>query len=164
LRTLVYTFLISGVCGLLLGLAPAWAASRPKLANAIKGEIALVSFGRRVSLRSLLVVAQIAMSLVLLCITGLFLRSQQSAARIDIGFQTRGLLLLSIDPRLHNYTPAQTAAFLGQLRHRVAALPYQEQTGTPFRRAQIRDWSRIVATPDIKPVPLTIQPTNSLAG
>jgi predicted permease len=122
-RTLVYTFLISAGSGLLLGLAPAWAASRPKLANALKGEVALVSIGRRVSLRSLLVVAQVAMSLVLLCITGLFLRSLQSAARIDIGFQTRGLLLLSIDPRLHNYTPAQTAAFLGQLRHRVAALP-----------------------------------------
>jgi predicted permease len=122
-RTLLYTFLISAVSGLLLGLAPAWAASRPMLANALKGEVALVRMGRRISLRSLLVVAQVAMSLVLLCITGLFLRSLQSAAKIDIGFQTRGLLLLSIDPRLNGYTPAQTSALLSQLRDRIAALP-----------------------------------------
>jgi predicted permease len=60
---------------------------------------------------------------VLLCVTGLFLRSLQSAAGIDIGFQTRGLLLLSIDPRLNGYTPLRTSAFLADLRHRVAALP-----------------------------------------
>jgi predicted permease len=122
-RTLIYTFLISAACGLLLGLAPAWAASRPMIANALKGEIALVRIGRRISLRSLLVVAQVAMSLVLLCVTGLFLRSLQSAANIDIGFKTRGLLLLSIDPRLNGYTPARTSAFLADLRNRVAALP-----------------------------------------
>lgn len=122
-RTLMYTFLISAACGLLLGLAPAWAASRPMIANALKGELALVRIGRSISLRNLLVVAQVAMSLVLLCVTGLFLRSLQSAASIDIGFQTRGLLLLSIDPRLIGYTPARTSAFLADLRHRVAALP-----------------------------------------
>jgi predicted permease len=122
-RTLIYTFLISAACGLLLGLAPAWAASHPMIANALKGEVALVRIGRRIGLRSLLVVAQVAMSLVLLCVTGLFLRSVQNAASIDIGFQTRGLLLLSIDPRLNGYTPARTSAFLADLRHRVAALP-----------------------------------------
>lgn len=122
-RTLLYTFLLSVTCGLLLGLAPAWTAARPVMANALKGEVALVRIGRRISFRSLLVIAQVAISLVLLCITGLFLRSLQSAARINIGFQTRGLLLLSIDPRLHGYTPAQTSAMLTQLRQRVAALP-----------------------------------------
>ena len=71
------------------GLAPAWAASRPMLANALKGEDALARPGRRFSLRNILVVAQIAMSLVLLCVTGLFLRSLQSAAGIDIGFRSQ---------------------------------------------------------------------------
>jgi predicted permease len=122
-RTLIYTFIISALCGLLLGLAPAWAASHPMIADALKGEVALARIGRRISLRSLLVVAQVAMSLVLVCITGLFLRSLQSAARIDIGFQTRGLLLLSIDPRLNGYMPVRTSTFLADLRRRVAALP-----------------------------------------
>ena len=74
-----FRFALSVLSGLLLGLAPAWAASRPLLANALKGEDALARPGRRFSLRNLLVVAQIAMSVVLLCVTGLFLRSLESA-------------------------------------------------------------------------------------
>jgi predicted permease len=122
-RTLIYTFVLSAVSGLLLGLAPAWTASHPRLANALRGEDALARSGRRFSLRNLLVVAQIAMSVVLLSVTGLFLRSLQSATHIDIGFRPRGLLLLSMDPRLNGYAPPQTSRFLAQLRQRVAALP-----------------------------------------
>ena len=120
---LAYTFLVSVLSGLLLGLAPAWAASRPGIANALKGNVGFSAAGRRISTRNLLVVAQVAMALVLLSVTGLFLRSLQSASRIDIGFNTRGLLLLSVDPRLNGYTPAKTSAFLAQLRERAAALP-----------------------------------------
>jgi predicted permease len=122
-RTLLYAFALSVACGLLLGVAPAWAASRPMLTNALKGEDALARPGRRWSLRNLLVVAQVAMSLVLLSVTGLFLRSLQSAAHIDIGFRTQGLLMLSVDPRLNGYTPKQTGRFLATLRDRVRELP-----------------------------------------
>jgi predicted permease len=122
-RVLLYSFVLSVVCGLLFGIAPAWAAARPLLANALKGEDALARPGRRISLRNVLVVAQIAMSVVLLCITGLFLRSLQSASAIDIGFRAQNLLIMSVDPRLHGYTPEKTAAFLMQLRGRAASLP-----------------------------------------
>jgi predicted permease len=122
-RVLLYSFALSAVSGLLLGIAPAWAAARPRLANALKGEDALARPGRRISLRNLLVVAQIAMSVVLLCVTGLFLRSLQSAADIDIGFRSHNLLMMSIDPRVHGYTPERTVQFLTQLRQRAAALP-----------------------------------------
>jgi predicted permease len=70
-----------------------------------------------------LVVGQIAMSLVLLCATGLFLRSLQSASAMEIGFRSRGVLAMSVDPRVHGYTAARTTQFLGELRRRVAALP-----------------------------------------
>ncbi len=122
-RTLLYTFAIGFCCGVLLGLAPAWAASRPVLSNALRGEEALARPGRRFSLRNVLVVAQVGMSLVLLLVTGLFLRSLQSAANIDIGFRPLGLLLLSVDPRLNGYTPQQISQFLAGLRRRVSALP-----------------------------------------
>ena len=122
-RTLVYTLVVSIGCGALLGMAPAWAASRPMLANALKGEDALARPGRRITLRNVLVVAQIAMSVVLLCVTGLFLRSMQSAANIDLGFHSQGLLLMSVDPRLNGYTPEQISRFMRELRERVAALP-----------------------------------------
>jgi predicted permease len=122
-RTLAYTFLTSVLCGLLLGLAPAWAASRPKVANALKGGAGFAAPGRRLSARNLLVVAQVAMALILLSVTGLFLRSLASASRIDIGINTRGLLLLSVDPRLNGYSPTMASQFLSQLRERAAELP-----------------------------------------
>lgn len=122
-RTMLYIVVVSILCGVLLGIAPAWAASRPMLANALKGEDALTRPGRRLSLRNILVVVQIAMSVVLLCVTGLFLRSLESAAAIDIGFRPKGLLLLSIDPRLNGYKPAEISRLFVELRRRVAALP-----------------------------------------
>jgi len=122
-RVLLFAFALSVASGLLLGLGPAWAASRPMLTNALKGEDALARPGRRVSLRNILIVGQIAMAVVLLSVTVLFLRSLESAADIDVGFATRGRLLLSVDPRVHSYTPERTAAFLDRLRKRVEALP-----------------------------------------
>jgi predicted permease len=122
-RTLLYTLALSVAAGLLFGLAPAVAAARLTLANALKGEDSLARPGSRWTLRNVLVVAQIAMSLVLLCATGLFLRSLQNAAGMDIGFFSRGGLMMSVDPRLHGYTAERTVQFLTDLRLRVAALP-----------------------------------------
>jgi predicted permease len=122
-RVLLYTFALSVGSGLLFGLAPAWAASRIILSNALKGEDVLARPGRRFTLRNVLVVSQIAMSMVLLCATGLFLRSLRSAATIDIGFRSRGMLMMAVDPRVHGYSAERTTQFLDQLRQRVAALP-----------------------------------------
>jgi predicted permease len=93
------------------------------LANALKGEDGLARPGRRLNLRNILVVAQIVMSLVLLCATGLFLRSLEQAVGIDTGFRSHDLLMLSVDPRVHGYTPERITQFLEQLRERVAAIP-----------------------------------------
>ncbi len=122
-RVLFYVFALSVLSGILLGIAPAWAASRPLLSNALKGEDALARAGRRFSLRNILMVAQIAMSVVVLSLTGLFLRSLMSAARIDVGFRPQNLLMMSVDPRVHGYTPERTIEFFTQLQQRVAALP-----------------------------------------
>ncbi len=122
-RVLLYTFALSVGAGLLLGLAPAWAASHPILSSALKGEGGMAQPGRRWSLRSMLIVVQVAMSVVLLCATGLFLRSMQHASGIDIGFRSRGVLITSVDPRVNGYSADQTLQFLKQLRERVAGLP-----------------------------------------
>jgi predicted permease len=122
-RTLAYTFLISVLCGLLLGIAPAWTASRPRVTNALKADAGFAAAGGRSRARNVLVVSQVAMAVVLLALTGLFLRSLESASEINLGFRTRGLLLLHVDPRLNGYSPSKTSAFLEQLRERAAALP-----------------------------------------
>jgi len=122
-RVLLYSFLLSVAAGLIFGLAPAWAASRTVLTTGLKGEELLARPGSVWSLRNILVVAQVAMSMVLLCGAGLFLRSLQNASRIDIGFRPDGLLSLSVDPQFQGYSTQKSVQFLVQLRERVAALP-----------------------------------------
>jgi predicted permease len=75
------------------------------------------------SLRSILVVAQITLSLVLLYAAGLFLRTLQNAAKIDVGFRSRGVVMMAIDPQLHRYTPERSVQLLRATRERIAALP-----------------------------------------
>jgi putative ABC transport system permease protein len=60
---------------------------------------------------------------VLLTTAGLFLRSLGNASSIDIGFKPTNLLIMSMDPKLQNYSRDKTAQFLSQLHDRVSALP-----------------------------------------
>jgi predicted permease len=122
-RVLLYTFVLSVGAGLVLGVAPAWAASHPILSSALKGESGLARPGRRWNLRGVLIVAQVAMSVVLLCATGLFLRSMQRAAGIDVGFRPQGVLITAVDPRVNGYSPQKTIQFLKDLRERISGLP-----------------------------------------
>jgi predicted permease len=122
-RVLAYAFALSVGAGLFFGIAPAWAASRPVLSNALKGEDALARPGRKWTLRNILIVTQIAMCVVLLSATGLFLRSLQQAANIDIGFRSNGVVSLQVDPRVNGYSAERTVQFLEDIRQRVAALP-----------------------------------------
>jgi predicted permease len=118
-RVIAYTFVLSVGAGLIFGITPAWAASHPMLSNALKGEDPFARPGRRVTLRSILIVTQIAMCVVLLSATGLFLRSLQEAARIDIGFRTNGIVSLQVDPRVNGYSAERTVQFLATARQRV---------------------------------------------
>jgi predicted permease len=122
-RVLLYAFLLSVGAGVLCGIGPALAASRPALPNSLKGESTLNRPGRRWSLRNMLVVVQISLCVVLLCTTGLFLRSLDKSAGIDPGFRTTGVLMLSIDPAHNGYTIEQTSLLLRRLHNRVVELP-----------------------------------------
>jgi len=122
-KVLLFTFLLSLATGVLFGLLPAWTAAWRSPSTALKGEDLFARPGRFWTLRNLLVVAQISMSLVLLCVTGLCLRSLRSASSINIGFRSSGVLAMSIDPRLHSYTPERTVQFLAELQRRVSVVP-----------------------------------------
>lgn len=122
-RVMLYAFAVSVVAGVVCGFVPAWTASRPVMPNALKGEDALVRPGRRWSLRGVLVVTQITLSLVLLCASGLFLRSLSAAAKMDVGFRSRGVVMMAIDPQLHRYTPERAVVMLHTVRERMAGLP-----------------------------------------
>jgi predicted permease len=122
-RVLAYSFALSVGAGFLFGTVPAWAASRPMLSNALKGEDPFARPGRRFTLRNNLIIGQIAMCVVLLTATGLFLRSLQQAANIDIGFRPNGIIGLQVDPRVNGYSAERTVQFLAHVRQRVAAVP-----------------------------------------
>jgi predicted permease len=123
LRVLIFTAGLAVLTGILFGLAPALRATRPDLVGALKSESAGFGRMRRFGLRNALVIVQIALSLVLLAGTGLFLRSLQNASSIDLGMKPDHVLLMSFDPKLHNYSREKTQQFLSTLRERVAALP-----------------------------------------
>ncbi len=122
-RVAMFALGLSVVTALLFGLVPAMRASRPDLVEALKDGSSFFGRPGRSGLRNTLVVVQVSLSLVLLTTAGLFLRSLGNASSIDIGFKTDNLLMMSMDPKLHNYSHARTVEFLTQLRERVAVLP-----------------------------------------
>jgi predicted permease len=122
-RVMSYAFLLSVGTGMLCGIAPALTASRPAVPNSLKGESTLHRPGRAWTLRNILVVLQISLCLVLLCTTGLFLRSLRKTAEVDPGFRTRGVLIMSMDPVHNGYTGQQTPLLLKRLGERVAEVP-----------------------------------------
>jgi predicted permease len=124
LRVLVFTLLVCALAAILFGLAPALRSTRVDLAPALKANTAAAgTLGRRWSLGKALVSLQAALSLLMLFGAGLFVRTLQNLEAEDLGFNQQHVLLVSIDPRLAGYQPAQLAPFYQQLLDRVNALP-----------------------------------------
>ncbi|HVG21093.1 MAG TPA: ABC transporter permease [Blastocatellia bacterium] len=124
-RVLAFTFVISVVSGALFGLAPALQASRPDLVPTLKGEVTAQTSERGfgVSLRKLLVVLQVALSLSALITAGLFVRSLQKAKEVNPGFVSDNVLLMGFDMGREGYSEAQAKQFHRQLLERVQAIP-----------------------------------------
>jgi len=135
-NVLGFTLLLALVVSLLFGLLPALAASKPDVVHALKDESgarARRGFFRRFHLRNVLVVGQLAVSLVLLVTAGLFIRSLQQMQRVDPGFQTENRLALSFNLELEGYDEARGREFARQLLEQVRALPgVQAATLTNF--------------------------------
>jgi predicted permease len=122
-RVAVFTLGLSAITALVFGLVPALRASRPDLVDSLKDGPAGVGRGARSRMRNTLVIVQVSLSLVLLTTAGLFLRSLGNASSIDIGFKPANLLIMSVDPKIQNYSRDKTVQFLTQLHERVSALP-----------------------------------------
>ncbi|MGC1158694.1 MAG: ABC transporter permease [Acidobacteriaceae bacterium] len=122
-RVALFTLGLSLITALLFGLVPALRASRPDLVGSLKDGPAGAGRSTRSRMRNTLVVVQVSLSLVLLTTAGLFLRSLGNASSIDIGFKPANLLIMSVDPKIQNYSHDKTVQFLSQLRDRVSALP-----------------------------------------
>src|SRR6185369_1771379 len=109
--------------GLLFGLAPAWHVSKPELNDALKEGGRQASSGSH-RLRSLLVVSEIALSLVLLVGAGLMFRSFLALLKTSPGFNPDGVLTMNLNlPFAKCKEDAQRAAFYSELVQRVKTLP-----------------------------------------
>jgi putative ABC transport system permease protein len=123
-RVLGFSLLVSLLTGIVFGLVPALQTSRPNLVPALKSE--QVSSRRRYQgsrFHSFFVIAQMALSLVLLIGAALLFRSMQNAYRVNPGFEKTGRLLLSVDLDLGGYTASEGQQFYRQLMDRVQSLP-----------------------------------------
>ena len=118
---LVFTFVATLVTGVLFGLAPALQATRPSLVPSLKGEAPAGDSRSRAS--RALVVAQMALSLLLLVCAGLFLRNLRSATTIDKGFEGGNVLLAELDVGLQGYDEARSRLFFRTLLERLGELP-----------------------------------------
>jgi len=108
--------------GVVAGLAPALWVMRSDVAENLRGAGRGVT-ARFGTLRSMLVVVQVALSLTLLVSGGLFVRSLDRARAIDLGFDPKGLLLASASPALQQYNATQRLAFYDRIRTRIVAIP-----------------------------------------
>jgi macrolide transport system ATP-binding/permease protein len=121
-RVLVFTLALSLLTGIAFSLIPALQSSKPELIPALKDENSLAGF-RRSRLRNALVVAQVALSLVLLISAGLIVRSLQAAQRMRPGFNPQNAVALSFDLGLQGYDDAKGRAFYRRVMERAVAIP-----------------------------------------
>jgi putative ABC transport system permease protein len=129
-RVFAFTLSISLVTACLFGLAPALAASRVDLTGALKEGSRGSSAGDRRGFRSALIVAEVALSVVLLAGAGLLLRSFVNLMRVDPGFRPDHLVSMSIDlPEKHYSTQRRTNTFSDQLLARARSLPGVSSAG-----------------------------------
>jgi putative ABC transport system permease protein len=124
LRVLAWALSLSLATGLVFGLAPAWRAAGTDLVSVLKSELGSGgNHARRWNMQNLLVVAQLAISVVALVVGGLFVKSLYVTQKADPGFQSENLLSLRLDPGLVGYDAVKGRQFYAELTQRVGALP-----------------------------------------
>src|SRR6185295_13716137 len=120
-RVLTFTVTVSLLTGILFGMIPAWRATKLDLATSLKqskrhtGTVSRLSKG--------LVVAQVALSLLLLIGAGLFIRTLHNLQQVNLGFNQDNLLLFALQPQQGGYKEERLLQFYPQLFERLDNLP-----------------------------------------
>src|SRR5262249_40363147 len=108
----VFGLIVSLATGMLFGLFPALYTTRPDLASTLKSQTGQPGGGRTAKrFRLVLATSQVALSMALLVIAGLFTKSLVNVSRVDLGLHVDHLVTFSISPRMNGYTPDQSRAF-----------------------------------------------------
>jgi len=124
LRVTLFALAAGILTALLFGTVPALHATRTTVTSALKEESGSVAGGgRQARLRRVLVVAQVALSMLLLAGAGLFARSLYNLKELDPGFRVDNLLSFSIDPSLSGYEGDRLTGLYRRIQEELSALP-----------------------------------------
>ncbi|HEY2236184.1 MAG TPA: ADOP family duplicated permease [Candidatus Angelobacter sp.] len=122
-RVFSFGLAIALITGLLVGLAPAWRAARSDFNTVLhEGSRGILGSGKS-KVRNVLGVAQVAVSLMLLVVAGLFVRSSQNAEHAYLGFDPHNVLNLTMETRTIGFDQPRTEQFFRELEDRVRVLP-----------------------------------------
>jgi putative ABC transport system permease protein len=126
LPVLLFALGISLVTGVAFGIAPAWMTSHAEPIEAVRGANRSVG-GKRgvfgtVSAQKTLVIVQVAVSLVLLSAAAMLGQSLRNLEHQDLGFDSRGRYLLSIDPKLSNYKQEELSPLFQEIEEHLRAI------------------------------------------
>ncbi|MBV8858086.1 MAG: ABC transporter permease [Acidobacteria bacterium] len=128
-RVLLFTSAVTTLTGVLFGLAPALRGSRVNLGETLKEGGRALAGGGGQRLRNALVVAEVALSLVLLVGAGLLIRSFMRVQQVEPGFDARGVASLRLSVGGTGYQGERSSEFYRQLLERARALPGVESAG-----------------------------------
>ncbi len=132
-RVFTYALAAAVATGLLIGIWPALRASRTDAGAALHdGSRGDTGGPGRQRARSALVIGQVAGSLLLLIVAGLFIRSLQQAQYLKLGFDPDHLLNVRMDPEWAGYDEQRTKDFYRELEQRVSALPGVQSASLAF--------------------------------
>jgi predicted permease len=131
-RVLVFTFVVAIVTGAVFGLIPALRASRPDLVPALK-DAGSSAHKRGFELRNVLVVVQIAVSIVLVVAGALMVRSISAAAKVPLGFDVDRTAYFSLALEMNGYDRVRGGQFLEEGVRRLQAVPQVEAVGLTSR-------------------------------
>jgi putative ABC transport system permease protein len=119
---LLFAFGVSVLTGMFFGIAPAWMTSHANPVDALRGANRSVGGGRSWAQKSL-VIAQVAMSLVLLSAAALLGRSLQNLEHQNFGFETESRYIAWINPMLSNYKPEEMLPIFREIDDRLRQIP-----------------------------------------
>lgn len=127
-RVPIFTLSITLFAGLLFAFAPALHSTRPDLMPMLKQAVSAIlipapSVWSRFQSGNAVVIAQVALSTVVLVSAGLLVRTLENLRNINPGFDTRNILLFNVSPSESGYKDAQIRALYLRLKDRVAAIP-----------------------------------------
>jgi predicted permease len=151
-RILLFTLGVTIITAFIFGLAPALRTTRPDLARTLKDQAGAVVGGGHGRLRNALVVAQVALSLLLLIGAGLFLRTLTNLSRLGPGFPVERLIGFGVDPSLAGYNTQRAEIFYRDLMESLGSITGVKSVGLASQRIlEDNEWDSSMTVENYNP-------------